>query len=135
MHRTLGWLVVALLLLSPPLAAQTQLDLNARAGAEFAAADAELNGVYQQIRKRYRDEPQFLTKLRDAQRAWIAFRDAELEAIYPPPASGSMQQAYGSMLPMCLAEQKARLTRERTAQLRRWLEGGAEGDACAGSAR
>lgn len=135
MMPTRAWLLAAGLLILSPLAAQTQLDLNAQAGAEFAAADAELNRVYQQIRSRYRGEQQFLNKLRDAQRAWIAFRDAELEAIYPPPASGSMQQAYGSILPMCLAEQKARLTRERTAQLRRWLDGVEEGDPCAGSVR
>lgn len=135
MMPTRAWLLAAGLLLLTPLAAQTQFDLNERAGAQLAEADSELNQVYQQIRNRYRGEQQFLNKLRDAQRAWIAFRDAEIEAIYPPPASGSMQQAYGSMLPMCLAEQKARLTRERTAQLRRWLDGAEEGDPCAGSAR
>ena len=41
---------------------------------------------------------------------------------------------YGSVYPVCAEEILADLTEARTAQLRFWLEGVEEGDACAGSA-
>lgn len=113
----------------------TQLDLNQDADSAFKAADAELNRVYQEIRRRYRDQPRFLDKLKLAQRAWLKFRDAELDALYPPTADGDPYIAYGSMYPMCYASAMERLTKERTAQLRRWLDGVEEGDTCTGSIR
>jgi uncharacterized protein YecT (DUF1311 family) len=113
----------------------TQRDLDQDAGASFKAADVELNQVYQDIRRRYRDEPLFLEKLKLAQRAWLKFRDAELEALYPLASDGDPLTVYGSIYPMCYASAKEQLTQERTAQLRRWLDRVQEGDTCAGSKR
>jgi uncharacterized protein YecT (DUF1311 family) len=124
-------LLLALLLAVGASQAQTQLDLNRSACAELDAADAELNRVYREIRERYRGETLFLDKLKTAQRAWIAFRDAELAAIYPAEAK---QIEYGSIYPMCECTASAGLTRQRTAQLRGWLDV-EEGDACGGSRR
>jgi uncharacterized protein YecT (DUF1311 family) len=107
--------------------AQTQLELNDCAGEELAAADAELNRVYQAILKKYKDDSRFIEKLRAAQRAWLAFRDAEFEAKFPA------SDGYGSIFPMCAAQYKAQLTRERVTRLREWLDGIEEGDACSGS--
>jgi uncharacterized protein YecT (DUF1311 family) len=109
--------------------AQTQFDMNACAGDELAAADAELNRVYQAILEKYKDDSLFIEKLRAAQRAWLAYRDAELEAKFPP------SDGYGSVFPMCAARFKAQLTRERVAKLREWLDGVEEGEVCAGSVR
>lgn len=115
--------------------AMTQLELNQRAGSGLKTADAELNRVYREIRRQYRDQPRFLETLKLAQRAWIKFRDAELEALFPPTADGDPRISYGSIYPMCFAEAKERLTRERTAELRQWLDPAPEGDACRGSRR
>lgn len=52
-----------------------QADLNACAGADFAKADAALNAAYKIVHDRLSADGQ--TRLRDAERAWIAFRDAE----------------------------------------------------------
>lgn len=113
----------------------TQLDINQQADASFQQADAALNRVYQQIRRQYRDQPRFLEKLKAAQLAWIRFRDAELQALYPPTADGDPSISYGSMYPTCYASAMERLTRERTAQLRTWLDAVPEGDVCTGSRR
>ncbi len=52
-----------------------QADLNACAGAELKTADAQLNAAYAAVRQRLSDDGQ--KRLRDAERAWIAYRDAE----------------------------------------------------------
>jgi uncharacterized protein YecT (DUF1311 family) len=66
-----------------------------------------------------------------AQRAWLAYRDAELKAGFPHRSS----RIYGSVYPMCASLVGEALTRQRIAHLRQWLTGIPEGDACAGSVR
>lgn len=110
--------------------AGSQSQMNTCAGADLQRADAELNQVYQAVLKRYADDPAFVARLRAAERAWIAFRDAELAARYP---AADPRVAYGSVYPMCMAQARAELIRARTAQLQRWLDGVHEGEVCAGS--
>ena len=110
--------------------AVTQLDSNECAAKEYQEADAELNRVYKAILEKYKKDPLFLGKLRAAQRAWLAYRDAEIEAKYP---HAEEPRYYGSIFPMCDALFKAELTKDRVEKLRVWLDGGEEGDACSGS--
>jgi len=110
--------------------ANNQFELNECAAGEFKKADDELNRVYRQIQKRNAKDPVFLDRLKAAQRAWISFRDAELEAIFPDPEK---QVAYGSAYPMCYAHWMKKITSQRTQQLERWLVGTEEGDVCTGS--
>lgn len=110
--------------------AVTQLESNSCADRQYREADAELNRVYKAVLEKYKKDPVFIDKLRAAQRAWLAWRDAEIEAKYPHAAEGNY---YGSIFPMCDALYRERLTRERTRKLREWLDGGEEGDACGGS--
>jgi uncharacterized protein YecT (DUF1311 family) len=73
----------------------------------------------------------FVAGFRGAQRAWIAFRDAHMKAIFPDP---NPRLAYGSAISMCDCGELEQMTAERTKQLRQlWIEGGVEGDVCAGS--
>jgi len=110
--------------------AQTQADLNDCAGEQFAAADAELNRVYKAILEKYKEDPLFIEKLRAVQRAWLAYRDAEIDAKYP---HAKEDRYYGSIFPMCDNVYRAQLTQERIKKLREWLDGAEEGDACSGS--
>lgn len=110
--------------------AMTQLDLNDCAGRQHQDADAELNRVYKAILEKYRKDPLFVEKLRAAQRAWLAYRDAEIEAKYPHAGEAHY---YGSIFPMCDFLYRAQLTQERTKKLREWLDGSGEGDGCSGS--
>jgi uncharacterized protein YecT (DUF1311 family) len=107
--------------------AQSQRDLNDSAGNESAKAERELNATYQGILKKYANDPTFIGRLRTAQRAWLKFRDAQLEMRFPPS-----DQA-GSAEPMCYASYKAELTQARTRELKVWLDGIEEGDVCAGT--
>lgn len=97
----------------------TQLENNMCAGLEFEKWDEELNRLYQQIMKAREKEKVFLEKMRVAQRSWILFRDAELEAIYPPEKSRGHGSSYG----MCYFTWKTILTKERIRQLRKWIDG------------
>lgn len=102
--------------------ARTQAEMNACAARDFEAADAELNRVWRQAIGNARDldrepyanadeRPSYENTLRDAQRAWLAFRDAQCAWEGYEARSGSMETM---LYEMC----RANLTRERTAQLR-----------------
>jgi uncharacterized protein YecT (DUF1311 family) len=62
-------------LVASPLAAQTQATINASAAREAQTADRALNAQYQAALARISAPSRLL--LRDAQRAWVAFRDAQ----------------------------------------------------------
>src|SRR5262245_60054345 len=95
--------------------------------ADFKTADMELNRVYKEVLSVYKDDKDFIKNLRIAQQAWLKFRDAHLEALYP---KADKQAAYGSVYPMCAGNVLAGLTEARTKQLRIWLEGIEEGEVC-----
>ncbi len=109
--------------------AQTQVEMNDEAQENYIKADKELNQVYQQILKEYKDDKVFINKLKIAQRSWIKFRDADMEAMYPDEAE------QGSVFPACWFMALESLTKERTEKLRIWLDGIEEGDVCAGSVK
>jgi uncharacterized protein YecT (DUF1311 family) len=92
----------------------------------FPQADRDLNLVYSQVRVKNAADPALLARLKTSQLAWLKWRDAEVLAMYPDPSDGSA-------IPGCIADMKARLTRERIRQLQKWVTGIAEGDVCAGS--
>ncbi|HKX31526.1 MAG TPA: lysozyme inhibitor LprI family protein [Blastocatellia bacterium] len=108
---------------------QTQTEMNRAACGVFRKADQELNQTYNQILRVYKDDPEFIAKLKTAQRAWVAFKEAHLESVFPKTRPGE----YGSIQPVCSCQILAALTTERTAALRQWLTGIEEGDVCGGS--
>jgi uncharacterized protein YecT (DUF1311 family) len=98
----------------------------------YREADAEMNKVYQQIFKAYKPTGPFLQKLKTAQRAWLTYRDAHLESLYP---ATDKQTAYGSAYRDCACQAMAELTARRTEELHRWVKGTYEGDVCSGSVK
>lgn len=106
---------------------QSQVGLNQCAGIGAKAADDELNRVYAQVLAANAADTAFVTRFKAAQRAWLAFRDAQIAARFPDPRNA------GSVLPMCQSSEYELLTRDRVKQLRQWLDGTEEGDVCAGS--
>jgi len=109
--------------------AQTQGDLNQRACNEYKRADAELNKLYERILSENRADTVFVRKMRAAQRAWVSYRDAHLESLYP----AADKREYGSVHPMCHCMSLTEITKKRTNELRRWVQGVPEGEVCAGS--
>src|SRR5574341_1083599 len=97
--------------------AQTQLDLEKKACAELEKADKELNKVYKKILTEYKNDKLFLEKLKKAQKAWLAYRDAHVESIYPEPDTSLK---YGSAYGMCYCKTITDLTRQRTKMLKQW---------------
>lgn len=97
---------------------QNQAEMNQCAGDEYAAADERLNDAYKQLVQRI-DEV-FEPKLRQAQRAWVTFRDAECEF-------ESMGWEGGSGRPMVQAACLTRVTTERTKLLNEFLTCDPEG--------
>ncbi len=97
--------------------AKAQPEMNDCANKEFEAADKEMNEVYAKLVASMKDDPDSLASFKKAQRAWVAFRDAEVAALYPGGPDA------GSLTPMCGSLEMAHLTRQRTAELKRILKG------------
>lgn len=95
--------------------AVTQFDLNSCATDEAKRADDELNRVYQVLLSKMADDAQAARKIKAAQRAWITYRDAYVEAMYP---AENKRLEYGSIFPMDEALLRAKLTRQQTDALR-----------------
>jgi uncharacterized protein YecT (DUF1311 family) len=110
--------------------AKTQMDLNTCADTSFKKADKELNELYKKILTEYADDPKFIAKFKASQRAWLKFRDAELDALFPHQDE---DRYYGSVFPMCMGSWLTTLTEERIAQLKKWSNKVPEGDMCSGS--
>lgn len=109
--------------------AQTQVELSGDACSEYKQAEAELNSVYREVLATHKRDRAFEKKLKEAQLAWIKFRDAHLESIFP---AANKQQEYGSAFQMCYCGELAEITYKRIAQLKQWLAA-EEGDVCNGS--
>jgi uncharacterized protein YecT (DUF1311 family) len=125
-------IAVALVIMAtaPGTLAQTQRQITDSACSDYRQADAELNRVYRRIVAEYQDDKLFLEKLKKAQQAWIAYRDADVESLYPAPDKKS---EYGSIYETCYCTALQQVTLQRTEMLQQWLRGVAEGDVCAGS--
>lgn len=136
MNRT-AFILCLLLVSSSSLAEGTvkcnpggaQLEMNACAYDSFVKADKELNQIYKTLLRKEDNNKIFVQKLRAAQKAWLAFRDAELEAMYACEDADS-RTCWGSMHPLCYLSYKEKLTRDRTSRLRELLEQGPPADAC-----
>ena len=111
--------------------AQTQSEMNKEAQMLYQDADKALNVVYQNILKEYSKDTAFVKNLKNAQRIWVQFRDAEMMAMYPDREAGY----YGTIHPVCWYSYMKDLTEERTEKLKLWLAGIEEGDACSGSVK
>jgi uncharacterized protein YecT (DUF1311 family) len=121
--RALLLLLISLTAVAAP--PQTQLDLNTAAGQSYLAADKELNERWKQVLAANAADPKLIARLKTAQKAWLAFRDAQVSALYG--------DEFFSARPMCEAGAKEQLTRERSAYLKSLLQV-VEGDVCAATA-
>jgi len=110
---------------------ETQTDLSQKASATYEESDKHLNTVYQTLISDYKDDALFLKNLKESQRLWVQFRDAELALKYPEYGGAS----YGSSISMCKSTYLKELTDKRVSTLRIWVNGIAEGDVCAGSVK
>lgn len=104
---------------------QTQDDMTLCAVKDYEKADAALNEVWDEAMFIAQDEdalmpegdtgPGYEETLREAQRAWITFRDAHC-------AYAGFAARGGTMQPLLVNQCLARLTGERTTQLRKLVQ-------------
>lgn len=94
--------------MATPQRAENQHETNQRAARDFAVADAALNRLYPKVVASL--PAQRRAKLRRAQRAWVAWRDAEA-------AFTASEMEGGSAWPLLYDGARARLTRNRIAEL------------------
>jgi len=87
---------------------QTQAAINAEARADFVKADVDLNKTYQAVLAKL--PPNEKQKLRKAQRAWVASRDAEA-------AEAAKEAEGGSIAPTIRYGRMKELTLKRIAEL------------------
>lgn len=93
--------------------AQTTAALDACYGAAHKAADAALNARYGALMARLAADDQ--ARLREAQRAWIAFRDKQCAFETAPYSTGTI---YSMLVTICLTE----LTQARTGTFDHYLD-------------
>ena len=101
---------------------QNQMEMNMCAGLDFERTDAELNAAWgvaiagaraadRALDRRFDRRPTSEAKLREAQRAWLVFRDAHCTVQGYDEARG------GSMEPMVYDGCRVAITRQRITQL------------------
>jgi len=96
-----------------PVHAQSQMEMTAQSWAEFDKADKELNAVYQKVLKSMEDDLA-RKKLIAAQKAWVAFRDAQADW-------DADSERGGSLANQVLAISKTDMTKARILDLKKYL--------------
>jgi uncharacterized protein YecT (DUF1311 family) len=105
---------VAVALAQDCVNATSQTVMNMCADQAYRKTDAELNALYRQITDRLKHDKEATGLLINAQKAWLAFRDAE--CTFSTSAS-----AQGSVYPMLVAQCRDGLTSKRIDELKTYL--------------
>jgi len=95
--------------------ANTQAEMNECAGQQAKATDETLNKTYQQVLAEFKGDAAATEKVRAMERAWLAYRDAYMEAKFPAP---DKQTSYGSIFPMEFDLLRTKLTERQVEALR-----------------
>jgi uncharacterized protein YecT (DUF1311 family) len=79
--------------------------MNHCANLDAQSADADLNRVYEELLSKLKNDSVATKRLRAAQRAWIVFRDAHLQELYP---AEDKQREYGKHISHVLRASECR---------------------------
>ena len=112
-----------------PSRAQTQTEANDDANQQLRTAEAEMATVLSSLTMKASGHPDALAKLNRAQAAWEAYRDAQIDSLWP---SRTPLPSYGSVHPRCVAMERTKLTTQRIAELRLMLKV-EDGEVCFGA--
>lgn len=107
----LGLLCAGLVIAPTAAVAQTQMQMNADALADFKRTDKALTVVFNHVAQGL--PPVTRKKLQAAEKAWAAFRDAEAGF------SASMKVEGGSLYPTAYNDARTDLTRQRIKRLKK----------------
>ena len=101
--------------------ANTQAEMTACAGAEAKRVDAKLNSTYLALLAKAESQPDAVAKIKVAEKAWVAYRDAYIEATYPAKDKATATE-YGSIYPLDVALLRAKLTQRQVSALEDMLQ-------------
>ncbi len=107
----------------------TQSEMNDCAAREAKKADTALNKTYQQLLSKISDNKTATARVVAAEKAWIAFRDAELAAEWPVAQGDDPNVLYGSAHPLCYYGELAAMKLQRVETLKELMRY-EEGDVC-----
>jgi len=102
--------------------AMNQNDMNICADKDYQASDKKLNAVYAKVMAALGDE-NYKTKLKAAERAWVAYRDTEC-------TFETAENEGGSIHPLVYSGCLTKLTNARTKDLQAYLECFKDADKC-----
>jgi uncharacterized protein YecT (DUF1311 family) len=117
-HPTKLFLIFVVFFLRTTLSAQSGPEIYAEANKVSAEADKELNAAYEQLIKSIRADNEkdraelLVARLRESQRAWLKYRDAQVAFVGIHADIGS-----ASSRAMGMASYSAELTKERIKDL------------------
>jgi len=100
--------------------AMTQASIADCAQSERHDYDKELNAAYKAVMKKFSSDKNFRERLKKSQRAWLAYRDLELDVV----------SSDGSISSQCRGARTLQLNKERTKYFQSLLDA-KEGDVCA----
>jgi uncharacterized protein YecT (DUF1311 family) len=93
------------------------------------AANKELESTYKRLLIKYKSDTRFVRKLKKSQQSWKAYRDDQVQLIFPLGDSAD----YGSVYPDCKCQILRTITKDRISSLDQWLTGIEAGEVCTGS--
>ncbi|MEP7355514.1 MAG: lysozyme inhibitor LprI family protein [Acidobacteriota bacterium] len=99
--------------------AAAQGELNECAAAEAQRADLALNETFQRLLVAAKSDGTATKKIKEADRAWITYRDAYLDARFP---AKDKQREYGTKYPTEYALFRAKLTYRQIETLKDLLD-------------
>lgn len=99
-----------------------QMELGQCAADDYAAADKKLNDTWKKLMDKFSTDKTATAKLKTAQKAWIAFRDAEVEAQFA--CDDKSGNCWGSMEGMLRSGVLKELTDARTERLQKYIDDG-----------
>jgi uncharacterized protein YecT (DUF1311 family) len=100
-----------------------QMEMNQCAADDYAAADKKLNATWKKLMAKFEGDKTATAKLKAAQKAWIAFRDAEIAAQFACD-DGDVRVCWGSMYPMLVNGELQAMTETRTERLQKYIDDG-----------
>jgi len=120
----MAWILILALLLTGR--EPTQLDENKAACTKTEVERKKLDDGLKELLRRAQKDTDLASRIKKSQQAWVAFKDAQLGALY---GTANPLADYGSVWPMCACAAEEELIKERLAQVQRMLSR-VEGDLC-----
>jgi len=106
----------------------TQIEMNVNANNEYLASEEKMQKSLTEALLKHEGDSLLVTNLQKSQKQWEIWRDAEIEAFYPPYKDSI--EFYGSMEPLCRYSKLIDWTEQRIKQLEIYSKDVQSDDAC-----